>query len=143
MAASLSFCRRALLIGWILLVLSALILAAGVIPPVKTDTSSFATPESAVIGFWVNVIITLLFAAILLVFSLRTAGRSRGTMIVLGLSAFFAILLGLALLDAAFAFRSHGPALQFATALIFCCAAADILAALLVIVTMSCLPKRT
>jgi len=50
--------------------------------------------------------------------------------------------LGLALTDAAFAFRSHAAAIRTASILLFCCVAADLIAAGLVITTAFRMPPQ-
>jgi hypothetical protein len=143
MTVSLRSCRRSLLISAALLVAVALVVAAGVIPPVKADTFALAGPHSAAGGFWVNVVISLLAATVLLIIAVRTTGRSRAWTTVLGALAFFVLLLGLALVDAAFAFRAHGEAMRVVPRLLFLCSAGDVLAAVLIIATAFLLPKQT
>ncbi len=143
MTANLRFCRRSLLVSAALLVAVTLVVAAGIIPPVKSDTSPAAGPERAVPAFWVNVAITLLVAAILGAIAIRTRGRSRLSTTSLVVAACLVLLLAVALTTAAFAFRAHGPPLHTATILLFFCAAADLMAALLVITAALRYPKRT
>ncbi len=143
MIVSLRFCRSFLLICAALLVAVALVLAAGVIPPVKAATFPGATPESAVPAFWVNVVLSLLTATVLGFIAIRTKGRSRISTTGLVLLAFLVLLLAFALVDAAFAYNSEGPTMQTAAILLFICSAADLLAAVLVITTVFVLPKRT
>jgi phosphoglycerol transferase MdoB-like AlkP superfamily enzyme len=140
---NLSFRRRSLLTCAALLVVVALVVAAGVIPPVKGDTFPLGTPQRAVPAFWINVLVTLLAAAVLAFIAIRAEGRSRPLTIALGLLAFLALLLAVALTDAAFAYRSHGPAMHTASILLFLCAAVDFLAAMLVTATAFLLPERT
>ncbi len=142
MTASLTFCRRSFSASAALLIAVGLVIAIGVIPAVKSDTLPFAAPERAVPAFWVNVVITLVVAATLLSIAARTAGRTRRLSFGLGLLAFVVLLLAFALIDADAALQSHGPELQTATQLLFYSAAADLIAAVLVIVTAFLLPKR-
>jgi hypothetical protein len=143
MKVSLKFVRCTLLISAALLVVAAIVIGAGVIPPVKADIYPHATPEQAVPAFWVNVVINLLVAAALGGIALRTTGRRRSSTIVLSLMAFLVLLLAFALIDAATDSRSHGPAMCTATILLFLCAAADLLAAVLVVITAFLFPKQT
>lgn len=143
MPARLRFCRRSLLTCAALLVAAALVMVAGVIPPVKADTFPGSTPEAAVPAFWVNVAISLLTATVLGFIATRTNGRSCLLTAVLILLAFLILFLAVALTDAAFAYNSHGPAMHTATILLCVCIAADLLAAVLVILTAFILPKRT
>lgn len=77
MKISLNFGRRSLLLSAALLVLAALVVILGVIPPVKTDTFPLATPERAVGAFMVSAVLYLLFAAALVIIGVRAAGRTR------------------------------------------------------------------
>jgi len=143
MKASLRSCRSSLLISAALLLGVALAVAVGVIPPARTDTFPLATPERAVPAFWVNFVFNLTAAAILGLIAIRIRWRSHLSTSVLVLLAIFILLFTLALVDAAFAYRSHGPSMQTATTLLFFCGISDFLAALLVIATAVRFPKRT
>jgi hypothetical protein len=143
MIVSLRFCRSSLLTCAALLIAVALVVAAGVIPPVKADTFPGATPEGAVPAFWGCVVLSLLAATVLGFIAIRTKGRSSLSTTFLVLLAFLVLLLAFALTDAAFAYHSEGPAMQTAAILLFLCSAADLLAAVLVITTAFLLPKRT
>ena len=143
MIVSLKFCRRILLAGAALLVVGALVIAAGVIPPVKADIFPSATPQRAVAAFWGNVAFNLLAATVLVFIALRAAGRSRLSTTVLGLLAALALLFAFALTDAALALQTHGAAMQTVPIRLFLCSAADFLAAALVIAALFLFPKKT
>lgn len=143
MAASLKFCRRALLACAGLFVAVALVVALGVIPPVKADIFPAATPRSAAIGFWINVAFDILVAAALVLISLRTTGRTRLSTTALALLLSLALLLALGLADAAFAFQAHGPAMHTVPILLFPCSAADLIAAVLLVLAVFLFPKAT
>ncbi len=120
----------------------AIILIAGVIPPVKADTYQFATPDRAVPAFWVIVVFNLLAAVVLGSNAIRATVRSRRLLLNFGMLAFIVLLFALGLTDAACALRGHGPDMQTASALLFLCVAADVLAALLTFATAFLLPKQ-
>ena len=143
MMVSLKLCRRSLLICSALIVAVAVVLVAGVIPPVKADTSPVAQPKSAAAAFLMHVIFSLLIAAILGAVAIRTRGRGDGSRIVLGFMAFFVLVLALTLTDAAFAFGAEGHAMQTTSTLLFFCTAIEYLAAVLVATTAVLLPKQT
>lgn len=143
MIASLKFCRLILLTSAGLFVAVALVVAVGVIPPVKADIFPAATPQRAAVAFWVNVAFDILAATVLVFISLRTTGRSRLSTTALGLVVFLALLLALALTDAGFAFRGHGPAMQTVPILLFLCSAMDLLTAALVTTAVFVFPKKT
>ena len=63
---SLRSCRRFALTSAALLVVVAVVVAAGVIPSVKVDTYSAATLQRAVPAFWVNVGLNILLAFVVL-----------------------------------------------------------------------------
>ena len=128
--ASLKFCRRSLLIGAALLVAVVLVVAGGVIPPVKADLSPHATSQSAATGLWVMAILNLLAATPLVFIAIWPTGRSSRPL--LGTLALLAFLLACVFTGPAFGFWGHGPAMQTASILLFFCAAAEFLAAVLV-----------
>lgn len=143
MAVSLTFCRRLSLISAALLALVALVVAFTVIPSVRAEVLRGSTPQRAVHAFWANVLISGLAAAGLWLVSVRARRRSVLTSSVLGLLALASFLLGLALTDAALAYRSHGPEMQVSVAVLFICSAIDFLAALLVVITALFFPRHT
>jgi cytochrome c biogenesis factor len=134
--------RSSLLIVAALLVAVAVLIAGGVIPPVKTDTFPQATPERAVPAFWFNVMFNLVVAVILGVIGFRTTGRRRWSTIVLWSAGLLTLLLAFALNDAAFAYREHGPALHPATIVLHFCSVADLVAALVALSAALFLPKQ-
>ena len=134
--------RRVLLSSAGLLILAALILVAGVIPPVKADTYQYATPERAALAFWVIAVFNLLTAAVLGANAIRATVRSRRLLINFGMLSFIVLLFALGLTDAACALRGHGPDMQTASALLFLCVAADVFAAVLSFTTAFLLPKQ-
>jgi phosphatidylglycerophosphate synthase len=102
-----------------------------------------AVPERAVVAFWVNVVLCLVVAALLALAAVRTEKRSRGSAVALGFLAAFVLLLAFALFDAGLAFGAHGPALHSATVLLFLCAAADLIAGVIVAVSVLLFPRRS
>ncbi len=135
--------RRMLLVCAVVFVIVALVLALGVIPPVKADTYPGVTPERAVAAFWVNISLNLLSALTLFFIAIRSKGRSWISTSVLVIAGLIVLLLGLALADAASAYQKHGPSMQFASILLFICAAADFLGGALVVTTAFLRPKKT
>ena len=120
----------------------ALVLAAGVIEPVRAEAALGATPEEAVYAFLVNIGFNILSAVILVFIAMRSKGRgwfSTSANMVVGLVVLF---LGIALADAASAYQSHGPLMQTASTLLFLCAAADFLAGVLIVTTAFLRPKK-
>ena len=142
MTVSLAFCRRSLLTSAVLLVAVALVVAAAVIPQVRADASPGAAPERAVHAFWANIVFNVLAAIVFWFVAVRTKGRSLLPLFVLGLLALVVLLFGYALTDAALAYRSHGPAMQTPSMILFFCSGIDFLAALLVITAASLFPKQ-
>ena len=130
--------RRILFASAGLLATVAVVVAAGVIPPVKSDTFSWVTHERAATAFWVNVAFNVLAAA---AFGLEATGRSRLSRAFLVSMALLTLLLALALTDAAFAFRAHGQAMHTVPILLFFCAGADLLAALLAVAAVFVIPR--
>ncbi len=99
MKLSLLVYRRMLFIYAAIVVAVALVLALGVIGPVKVEVSLGATPERAVQAFWGNIGLNLLAALALVLIAIRSKGRSWISIslhIIIGLIVLF---LGLALAD--------------------------------------------
>ncbi len=143
MKFNLLFYQRMLLVCLVVFVIVAILLAFGVIPPVKADAYRGATPERAVTAFWVNVGLNLLSALALFFIAIRSKSRSWKSTSVLVIVGFIVLLLGLALADAASAYQKHGPSMESATILLFICAAADCLAGVTVITIAFLRPKKT
>jgi hypothetical protein len=138
-----SLSRRTLLICAVVIGCVGLVLAAGVIQPVKAEAARGETTEAAVAAFWVNISFTLAAAAILFLIAYRSKGLrlvGKTVSILLGL---LVVLLGLALTDAASAYLDHGPDMRVASILLIICAAADILAGVLTIVAAIRFPAKT
>jgi len=134
--------RRMLFIYGAMIVAVATALTVGVIDPVKAEAALGATPERAVTAFWVNIAVSL-FSALALVFTaIRSKNRgwiSTSTHLVVGCVVLF---LGIALADAAAAYRSHGPSMQQASTLLFICAVADVLTGVSIVATAFLRPKK-
>jgi len=142
MKLSLLVYRRMLFIYAAIVLAVALVLALGVIGPVKVEVSLGATPERAVQAFWANFGLNLLSAVAFILIAIRSKGRSwisTSVHIIVGLIVLF---LGIALADAASAYKSHGPSMQTASILLFLCAAADFLTGALVVTTAFLQPKK-
>ena len=143
MKVNVLFYRRMLLVCAVLFVTVALVVALGVIPPVKSDTYPGVTPEKAAAAFWVNISINLLSAFSIFFIAIRSKERSWKSTSVLVIVGIIVLLLGLALADAASAYQKHGPSMESASILLFICAAADFLAGVTVITTAFLRPKKT
>lgn len=139
---NLRTCRRFALTSAVLLVLVAIVVAAGVIAAMNSDTHPGATPQGAVRAFWASVGLNVLTAAAVGILAIRARGRGALTIIVLGLGALVALALAIAFVDAAAAYGGHGPAMRTATILLFFCSAIEALAAVLIIVTAVRFPKH-
>ncbi len=142
MKMNLKSSRRMLLGCTILLVLVAILLALSVIPGIKSDNSPGANPNRAVPAFWVNFSLTLVAAtacAVIVIVSKERSWASTSGLVVVG---FVVLMLGLALVDAASAYRSHGPSMQSISTILFICAAVDILVGITFGVVAFLRPKR-
>lgn len=125
----IGYCNRLLLAGTLLLVAAPLVLGLGVIRPVASDSSSFADPRSASMGLWAIAGLNLLAAVPAVFGMLGTRGRGRFSAEVLGFPAVLALLLGVILLAPAVVYVAHGPGMHALAALLFLCAACDLVAA--------------
>jgi hypothetical protein len=134
--------NRLLLVCASLFLLVALVVALRVIPAVKSDLSPNAVPERAVPPFWVNVGFNLLLSTSCGAIAVWSRGRGRfstASLVVLGIVA---LLLGLALVDAAAAFRSHEMLARGTSVFLFVCATVDLLAGALVLLVTYRRPKK-
>src|ERR1017187_5308037 len=110
----------------------AVIVALGVIPPVRTDTFAGARPGAAATTFAVNAILNVLVGiALLAAVPWRSGGAGKVLIVVAGVVG---LLLGSALLDAAGAFMGHGPGMRTAVVICFAGAAGDLGAGVLVLI---------
>ena len=134
--------KRTLLFCAVLFALVVLAVALIVIPAVESDVSPNAVSGRAAAAFWVNVGLNLLFATAgaSAAFSSKRPGSFSVTILVV--VAIGALLLGLALVDAAMAFRSHEAIGQGIPVLLFICAATDIVAGVVLFVAVKRRPRK-
>ncbi|HQR44969.1 MAG TPA: hypothetical protein PLB02_01965 [Thermoanaerobaculia bacterium] len=116
-------------------VTTAAVIAILVIPPVRADTFPHATPERAVPAFWINVILNVLVAAEAFDASRLRSGSPARRRVWTGLSGLVALLLGLALMDAATALAAHGPAMRGAVVALWVCVCLDLAGGVLMVVS--------
>ncbi len=69
--------RRLTLTSVALLILIAIVVAVGVIPPVSSDTYPGAAPRRAAIAFWIHAGMDVLIGTAAGVLAIRTRGRTR------------------------------------------------------------------
>ena len=134
--------KRTLLFCAVLFALVVSAVALIVIPAVESDVSPNAVPGRAAAAFWVNVGLNLLFAtagASAAIWSKRQGSLSVTILVVVAIGA---LLLGLALVDAAMAFRSHESIGQGIPVLLFICAALDIVAGVVLFVAVKRRPRK-
>lgn len=133
--------RRVLYIYIAIFIVVAVVLALGVIEPIKVEAALGATREIAVKVFYVITGLNVLSAVILFFIATRSKGQDWGAVLIIG--GIIMILLGIMLADAASAYQSHGPAMQDASVLIYFCAAVDFLTGVLLFITAVVQPKNT
>ena len=134
--------RLLLTISTALLCVVALVVAVGVIPPVRAGSVVNMTPDRAVPAFWVAVGIHLLAAAVLLLVVMLSKNRgwvSTSAVIVTGVALLF---VGFALGDAAKAPLETGAPMQAVTAVLLGCVALDAFAGVLTIAAARIRPAR-
>jgi hypothetical protein len=127
--------RRLLLFAAAATFATAAVLAMAVIPPVRADTFPHATPERAVPAFWLNVILNILVAAAAFDSSRFRSGRAARPRIWGGLAGLVALLLAVALMDAAAALAAHGPAMRGAVVALWLCVCLDLSGGVFMIVS--------
>ena len=135
MGLSLPAYRRTLFVCAAIIVVVAIILAVGVIGPVKDEVARGGSPQMALNAFWINIGITLFAAVSLIIAALRSKGRSWLSTSAQIVIALIVLILGLTLIDAASAYSSHGPPMRIASIIMYICAAADILVGIMVFIT--------
>lgn len=135
------FYRRVILACAVLFVIVGLVVALGVIPPVKADTYPGVKHDKVAAAFWINIGLNLLSASFLFFNSLRSTKRNWKSTSVLIITGLLVLLLGLALADAASAYQKHGLSMQTASILLFICAAVDFFGGVTVIITAFLRPK--
>jgi di/tricarboxylate transporter len=119
-----------LLFGAGIIFVVGIVVSVWVIPRVATDP--VATPDSAIPSFWANVIAGVLVGVVMLTASFTS--RSRARIALLWLAGVGALVLGLFLLDAAFAFASHGPSMQGVSVALFGCVGGCLVAEVLAVI---------
>lgn len=128
--------RRILYVGTGLVIVVTLILAFMVIPSVRMDSSPQATPERAVHGIWVVIIIHLLIVAALVwtILVNQRGGRiKKGLLVALGVVL---LLLSLMVLDGASAYLDHpDPIMHRVSISMFICIGCNVIASVLAFFT--------
>ncbi|TFG50841.1 MAG: hypothetical protein E4H37_08735 [Gemmatimonadales bacterium] len=123
-----SWRQRILMLGAALMLVSAAIVAFGVIPLVRVDTFPGAAPDQAVPAFWGNVLLLLLVAAAAVTSSRLGSNRATLRRALAGVPGLLALVLGLLLIDAATAFSGHGPGMHGAVVALWVCVCLDVAA---------------
>jgi len=130
------------LICALLFALVVLVVALVVIPAVESDESLNALPERAVPAFWINVYLNLLLAIACAGVAFIAKSQGSISVAIQIVVAIGGLLLGLALIDAAFAFRSHELITSGTPPLLFICAAADLVAGAAAVVAAARRPRN-
>ena len=134
--------KRTLFFCTVLFALVVLAVALIVIPAVESDVSPNAVPGRAAAAFWVNVGLNFLFAVASASAAIWSKRQGSIWVIILVVVGIGALLLGLALVDAAMAFRSHESIGQGIPVLLFICAATDIAAGVVLFVAVKRRPRK-
>ncbi|MDD4858361.1 MAG: hypothetical protein PHD74_09695, partial [Candidatus Krumholzibacteria bacterium] len=130
-----------LIAGAALVAAPAIVLALGLIPKVLGDTFALASSHSAATAFRGHVVFAAIIVLALVVLSFRAAARPNLAAAVSQILGTAAIILGMCLVMAGFAFHGHGHGMRVTAALLFSSAAAELLAGVLVILAASRLAK--
>ena len=121
-----SWRQRILMLGAALMLISAALVAFGVIPLVRGDTSPHAAPDRAVPAFWANVLLVLLVVTAAVTSSRLGSNCATLRRVLAGVPGFLALVLGLLLIDAATAFSGHGPGMHGAVVALWVCVCLDV-----------------
>ena len=122
--------RRLLMIGAGCMVAVIVTVAAYVIPRVSADPFPGAAPEQAVTAFWVSILADSLVAVALFGAAVAEEPARVSRRVLVATAGLMAMILGLALLDAALAFRGHGPAMVGVANALFACLAVEVVVGL-------------
>jgi O-antigen/teichoic acid export membrane protein len=141
MKINVLFYRRVLLVCAVLVVIVGLVVALGVIPPVKADAYPGVKHDKVVAAFWINICLNLLSAFFLFFIAFKSKERNWKSTSVLFIVGFLVLILGLALADAASAYQNHGTSMQVASILLFICAVVEFLSGGAVIAAAFLRPK--
>ncbi|HXY19367.1 MAG TPA: hypothetical protein VEH83_05170 [Gemmatimonadales bacterium] len=118
---------RLLVLGAILLLVSAAVMAVAVIPPVRIDTFPLATPQAAARALWGNALLNVSAAAAALAALQVNAAQASLRRLLPVVAGVVGVLLGLLLIQAAAALSPHGPALHGAVVALRVCVGCGIL----------------
>lgn len=133
--------RSMLVVCIVLVVAVGMVVAFGVIPPVRAATAPDISPDSAVPAFWGGVGLHILAALVLVLTVALSKERSRASTSLLVGTGILVLFLAFMLSDAAVAFGGAG--MRSVATLLFACVAADALAGALAIMTALLRPKKT
>ena len=142
MSMSFKSSKRVLLICVTTIVIADVLLAFIVIPAVKNDSYPGVRPEVVVPAFWANAGGSFLLSVVCATIALFSKGRSKATTTSLVICGIVILLLGLLLIDAGSAFRSHGSSMQTASTIMYVCAALLCVSGLLLGMTAFLRPRR-
>ncbi len=135
------FCRISTRVAAGVCLLIAIVVWSIVLPPVKADTFVQATPDRAAAAFKVGLFMFEMLAAALALMSMLIT--RPGVVGGIATSGIVVLVLSLFLLDAANAYRAHGPDLALADECLYGCFAAGVLTSILLIVVAIVLRKVT
>ncbi|HLX72026.1 MAG TPA: hypothetical protein VKV04_20615 [Verrucomicrobiae bacterium] len=135
--------RSLLWLAAALLFASSVAIAIGVIPITGIYNSSYIGPGAMMIMCWSCLVFSGVAATILACVAACARKLSLSLGILLATVMVVALLFSFGLTDAAFAFDSRGPALQTPALFLHFCSGADFVVALLIVVAVVLLPKRT
>ena len=119
----MSWSMRVLVVGAVLLLVTAGIVILIVIPQVRADSFALATPDRAAGAFRLNALLNVLAAATALL-SVVSPARIRRVLPAMG--GVVALLLGPLLIDAATALAHHGAAMRGAVVALWACVVCDL-----------------
>lgn len=123
--------RRALIAAAALHAGIALVIATIVVPAVLSDTFPAAASQRAANALWVMVAANLVVALCYLAIGVWKQARAIASRVVSIVGLVLSLLFTVPLLDAGFAFWSHGPAMHVASIALFGCAIGCVLVAIL------------
>lgn len=139
MTTAEQFCRLSTRVAAGACLVVAIVIWTIVLPPVKADTFARATPDRAVIAFKVVLFLFEVLAAALALMSLQITRRGiAGGLVTCGV---IVLVLSLLFLDAANAYRAHGPDLLVADQCLYGCLVVGVVVSILLFVVAIVLGK--
>lgn len=126
-----------------LLFVVAMLIGAGAMRIIGDYSSPYSGSGSSQVVFWICMGFSYVAAVTIALIATQIGRVSLGSGLLLGAVMLMALLFSFVLSEAAFGYDGRGPALQIAATILHLSSAADFTVALLLVIALILLPKRT